>query len=227
MDLEAVMNAPEPQLTALEEASPVTEEIQEDNSREEFLAGQIKGLLASRRENKWELGKYLREMKAELARKGRSGKWAAFLREVRLPRTSADRWIEEFEKAPNGAISPETQDEPKPFATGEAQADPQDEELKQLEAEEQKKADDARKRSNEGNHSTLTLHVHNLSPQERESFKKWQLKNVKTCQSLFHEVVMCVLEGVSAEQALISLVDLRPTAAPVPAVQEMEVPLVQ
>lgn len=78
---------------ALQENAVAVVEIRDDHSHEEYLASRIKDLLASRRKNKEELSRYLFEMKEELARKGRGGKWAAFLRDVNFSRTTADRWI--------------------------------------------------------------------------------------------------------------------------------------
>jgi hypothetical protein len=45
------------------------------------------------------LGAKLRELKDLLARRGRAGEWSGFLRANRLPRTTADRWIDRYERS--------------------------------------------------------------------------------------------------------------------------------
>ena len=81
------------------EDSVAVVEVRDDDNHEEYLASRIKELLTSRRQNKEELSRYLFEMKEELARKGRGGKWAGFLRRMSFSRTTADRWIEDYELA--------------------------------------------------------------------------------------------------------------------------------
>lgn len=46
-----------------------------------------------------ELGERLYELKRVLATPGRAGRWSAFLKEQRLPRTTADRLIDKYERA--------------------------------------------------------------------------------------------------------------------------------
>lgn len=48
-----------------------------------------------------ELGKRLHQMKALLARPGRSGGWSAWLKERRIPRATADRLVTKFERSLN------------------------------------------------------------------------------------------------------------------------------
>ncbi len=64
------------------------------------------------------LGEALFYMKVVLARPGRNGKWAEFLREKKIPRTSGDRLVNAYErslhpdaKSTAGAIQSPTQDE--------------------------------------------------------------------------------------------------------------------
>ncbi len=60
------------------------------------------------------LGQLLHRMKAILASPGRMGKWSKWLREHRIPRASADRWVQRYSEifhlsseSPNESIQPE------------------------------------------------------------------------------------------------------------------------
>ena len=69
------------------------------------------------------LGERLRTMKNLLARTGRGGQWMGYLREQKIPRTTADRYISDHEKSLNpepenritGAISAPTEEDVKQF----------------------------------------------------------------------------------------------------------------
>jgi hypothetical protein len=46
-----------------------------------------------------ELGKHLAEMKQVLARPGRNGQWSAFLKQHQIPRATADRLVQKYERS--------------------------------------------------------------------------------------------------------------------------------
>ena len=48
-----------------------------------------------------ELGKLLHKMKELLARPGRSGQWSSFLKEHKIPRATADRLVQKYERSLN------------------------------------------------------------------------------------------------------------------------------
>jgi hypothetical protein len=90
---------------------PAVESAQTGSETEAKLTGEIKSLWTAHRTNtataketkeelealRFDLGEKLREMKAILARTGRSGGWAAYLRSHALPRASAERYIKQYE----------------------------------------------------------------------------------------------------------------------------------
>jgi len=66
-----------------------------------------------------DLGRHLHEMKFLLVRTGRDGGWSEFLRAQKIPRTSADRYVERHEELihpenmnrPSGAVLPPSEEQ--------------------------------------------------------------------------------------------------------------------
>ena len=52
-----------------------------------------------------ELGRHLSEMKQVLARPGRGGQWSSFLKEHKIPRATADRLVQKYERSPNPNVN--------------------------------------------------------------------------------------------------------------------------
>jgi len=124
------------------EAAEIADESQrsvpaEDRESEERLSSEITALWSAQKENqavvkrtraelkglRRNLGERLYTMKKLLARTGRGGQWASYLKAHRIPRTSADRWAGEHEErlnpaptnGPIGAITEPTEADVKQF----------------------------------------------------------------------------------------------------------------
>jgi hypothetical protein len=90
---------------------PATESAKAESETEAKLTSEIKSLWTAHRTNtataketkeelealRFDLGEKLREMKSILARTGRGGGWAAYLRSHGVPRASAERYIKQYE----------------------------------------------------------------------------------------------------------------------------------
>lgn len=176
-----------------------------------------------------EMGKHLLVIRAIWDSLDR-GKFKAEIREVTgCPYTTALDYMAEARDAAGEPVpeiesstnfvpedSDEEEMEPKPFATGEPQADPQAEELEKRKQEERQKAEDAKRARAAKNQASLTLYVHQLSDQNRADFRVWMKDNKFMAQTVLQHVVSCILDpNVGAVKMMETLQGLLPPAGPV------------